>query len=176
MAGSRGPLPQTPGGAAARATESEDCRAHPSSRRAYPQRARAHGRRRDRRADHGHRGAGAGHIYPVQTTTLTGPAINGVVPTGTAEVNQCKLPKQFGTPTVKVQSVNLPDGTNLTVNYSSLTAGQFDNLGSFKLSNQSGSFSTRLNRMAGANDQIQLTQGPVAILSNPGRCTASYNC
>jgi hypothetical protein len=115
-------------------------------------------------------------IYPVQTTTLTGPAINGVVPTGTAEVNQCKLPKQFGTLTVKVQSVNLPDGTNLTVNYSSLTAGQFDNLGSFKLSNQSGSFSARLNRMAGANDQIQLTQGSVVILSNPGRWTASYNC
>ena len=31
-------------------------------------------------------------IYPVQTTTLTGPAMNGVVPTGQAAVNQCKLP------------------------------------------------------------------------------------
>ncbi len=114
-------------------------------------------------------------IYPVQTTTLTGPAINGVVPTGQAEVNQCHLPKQFGTLTVQVQSVNLPDGTDLTVNYSSLTAGQFDNLGSFKLSNQSGKFSTRLTRMAGANDQIQLTQGPAVILSNPTRWAAG-NC
>jgi hypothetical protein len=115
-------------------------------------------------------------IYPVQTTTLTGPAINGVVPTGQAQVNQCKLPKQFGTLTVKVQSVNLPDGTGLTVNYSSLTAGQFDNLGSFKLSGGSGSFSARLTRMAGANDQIQITQGSAVILSNPGRWAASYNC
>ena len=115
-------------------------------------------------------------IYPVQTTILTGPAINGVVPTGQAEVNQCHLPKQFGTLTVKVQSVNLPDGTDLTVNYSSLTAGQFDSLGSFKLSGGSGSFSARLTRMAGANDQIQITQGSAVILANPGRWTASYNC
>ncbi len=176
MAGSRGPLPQTPGGAAARATESEDCRAHPSSRRAYPQRARAHGRRRDRRADHGHRGAGAGHIYPVQTTTLTGPAINGVVPTGTAEVNQCKLPKQFGTLTLKVQSVNLPDGTQLAVNYGGVSAGQGVNLGSFKLSGQSGTFSAKLGTMAGANDNIAVMQGAVIVLSNPTRWTASYNC
>ena len=77
-------------------------------------------------------------IYPVQTTTLTGPAISGVVPTGQPAVNQCKLPKQFGTLTVKVQSVNLPGGTDLTVNYSSLTSGQFDNLGSFKLSGGRG--------------------------------------
>jgi hypothetical protein len=115
-------------------------------------------------------------IYPVQTTTLTGPAINGVVPTGQAQVNQCHLPKQFGTLTVTVQSVNLPDGTDLTVNYSSLTSGQFDNLGSFKLSGGSGRFSARLTRMAGANDQIQITQGPAVILANPSRWAASYNC
>jgi hypothetical protein len=114
-------------------------------------------------------------IYPVQTTILTGPAINGVVPTGQAQVNQCHLPQQFGTLTVDVQSVNLPDGTQLTVNYSSLTAGQFDNLGSFKLSSQSGKFSTRLTRMAGANDQIQITQGSAVILSNPTRWAAG-NC
>jgi hypothetical protein len=115
-------------------------------------------------------------IYPVQTTTLTGPAINGVVPTGQAAVNQCHLPKQFGTLTVQVQSVNLPDGTDLAVNYSSLTSGQFDNLGSFKPSKGSGNFWARLTRMAGANDQIQITQGSAVILSNPGRWAASYNC
>jgi hypothetical protein len=115
-------------------------------------------------------------IYPIQTTILTGPAISGVVPAGQAEVNQCKLPKQFGTLTVKVQSVNLPDGTQLAVNYGGLSAGQGVNLGSFKLSRQSGSFSARLGTMAGANDNIALMQGAVIILSNPARWTASYNC
>ena len=115
-------------------------------------------------------------IYPIQTTTLTGPAVNGVVPTGQAEVNQCKLPKQFGTLTVKVQSANLPDGTKLAVNYGGLSAGQGVNLGSFKLSGQSGNFSIRLGTMAGANDNIAVMQGAVIILSNPTRWAASYNC
>ena len=32
-------------------------------------------------------------VYPVLTTTLTGPAINGVVPAGQAKVNQRHLPQ-----------------------------------------------------------------------------------
>jgi len=115
-------------------------------------------------------------IYPIQTTTLTGPAISGVVPTGQAEVNQCKLPKQFGTLTLKVQSANLPDGTQLAVNYGGVSAGQGVNLGSFKLSGQSGTFSAKLGTMAGANDNIAVMQGAVIVLSNPTRWTASYNC
>jgi hypothetical protein len=114
-------------------------------------------------------------IYPVLTTTLTGSAINGVVPTGQAEVNQCDLPKQFGTLTVNVQSVNLPNGTKLTVNYGGLAAGQGVNLGSFKLSGQSGKFSARLGTQAGANDNIAVMQGSVVILSNPTRWNAG-NC
>ena len=153
---------------------SEDCHAHPSSRR-VARSALALTVAGGIVALITATAAPALAIYPVETTTLTGPAINGVAPSGQAEVNQCHLPMQFGTLTVKVQSVNLPDGTNLTVNYSSLTAGQFDNLGSFKLSNQSGSFSARLSRMAGANDQIQITQGSAVIVSNPGRWAASYN-
>jgi hypothetical protein len=113
--------------------------------------------------------------YPVLTTTLTGPAINGVVPAGQAEVNQCHLPKQFGTLTVDVQSVNLPDGTELTVNYGGLSAGQGVDLGTFKLSQQSGKFSARLSTQAGANDHIAVTQGSVVILSNPARWAAG-NC
>ena len=107
---------------------------------------------------------------------MTGPAINGVVPAGQAEVNQCHLPKQFGTLTVNVQSVNLPDGTQLTVNYGGLSAGQGVNLGSFKLSGQSGKFSTRLGTQAGANDNIAVMQGSVIVLSNPARWAASFNC
>ena len=107
--------------------------------------------------------------YPVLTTTLTGPTINGVVPAGQAEVNQCHLPQQFGMLTVTVQSVNLADGTQLTVTYQGV------NLGTFKLSHQSGKFSDRLSTQAGANDQIAVMRGPAVILSNPARWAAG-NC
>ncbi len=114
--------------------------------------------------------------YPVLTTPLTGPAINGVVPTGQAKINQCHLPKQFGTLTLSVQSVNLPDGTQLTVNYGGLTAGQGMNLGSFTLSQQSGKFSTRLSEQAGPNDNIAVMQGSAVILSNPARWATPPSC
>jgi len=114
--------------------------------------------------------------YPVLTTPLTGPAIGGVVPAGQAQVNQCHLPRQFGTLTVDVQSVNLPDGTQLAVNYGGISAGQGVNLGSFTLSKQSGKFSARLGTQAGANDNIAVMQGSVIVLSNPARWAASYNC
>jgi hypothetical protein len=114
--------------------------------------------------------------YPVLTTPLTGPAINGVVPAGQAEVNQCHLPKQFGTLTVNVQSVNLPDRTQLTVNYGGLTAGQGVNLGSFTLSQQSGKFSARLSTQAGPNDNIAVMQGSAVILSNPARWATPPSC
>jgi len=113
--------------------------------------------------------------YPVLTTALTGPAISGVVPSGQAQVNQCHLPKQFGMLTVQVQSVNLPYGAQLTVNYGGLSAGQGVDLGAFKLSGQSGKFSIRLSTQAGANDNIAVMQGPVVILSNPARWAAA-NC
>ena len=113
--------------------------------------------------------------YPVLTTPLTGPAIGGVTPTGQAQVNQCHLPKQFGTLTLQVQSVNLPDGTKLTVNYGGISAGQGVDLGSFKLAGQSGKFSARLGTQAGANDNIAVMQGSAIILSNPARWAAG-NC
>ena len=113
--------------------------------------------------------------YPVLTTPLTGPAIGGVAPAGQAQVNQCHLPKQFGTLTLQVQSVNLPDGTKLTVNYGGISAGQGVDLGSFKLSGQSGKFSARLGTQAGANDHIAVMQGSAIIVSNPARWAAG-NC
>jgi hypothetical protein len=113
--------------------------------------------------------------YPVLTTPLTGPAIGGVTPTGQAQVNQCHLPRQFGMLTLQVQSVNLPDGTKLTVNYGGVSAGQGVDLGSFKLSGQSGKFSARLGTQAGANDNIAVMQGSAVILSNPARWAAG-NC
>jgi hypothetical protein len=54
-------------------------------------------------------------IYPQQSTTLVGIAFNGVVPSGTAKVDQSKLPAVPGTLTLEVRNVNLPDGTALDV-------------------------------------------------------------
>ena len=51
-------------------------------------------------------------VFPQLSTDLTGPAIDGVVPRGTAEVHQTQFP---GTLDVRVSRVNLPDGTVLTV-------------------------------------------------------------
>ena len=51
-------------------------------------------------------------VFPHIQTDLTGPAIAGQVPRGTAEVDQTAFP---GTLTVRVSKVNLPDGTVLNV-------------------------------------------------------------
>ncbi len=54
-------------------------------------------------------------IYGFLTTTLSGPAIGGVVPQGTAAINRSKLPTKPGTLCLRVTGVNLPDGTVLNV-------------------------------------------------------------
>jgi hypothetical protein len=51
-------------------------------------------------------------VFPQLQTDLTGPAIDGQVPRGTAEIHQTTFP---GTLTVRVSKVNLPDGTVLNV-------------------------------------------------------------
>jgi hypothetical protein len=51
-------------------------------------------------------------VFPQLQTDLTGPAIAGQVPRGTAEVFQTAFP---GTLAVRVSKVNLPDGTVLSV-------------------------------------------------------------
>ena len=54
-------------------------------------------------------------IYPHLNTTLSGPAINGVVPAGNATVDQSRLPANPLTLEVHVNNVNLPSGTILSV-------------------------------------------------------------
>ena len=51
-------------------------------------------------------------VFPQLSTALTGPAIDGVVPRGTAEVHQTQFPATLD---VRVSRVTLPDGTVLTV-------------------------------------------------------------
>src|SRR4029079_13297206 len=57
---------------------------------------------------------------------LSGPAINGVVPSGKAVIDQPSLP---GTLTCEVQHVNLPDGTSLVVSVGGYGAGTLNLLG-----------------------------------------------
>src|SRR4051794_22896223 len=57
---------------------------------------------------------------------LSGPPINGVVPSGKAVIDQPRLP---GTLTCEVQNVNLPDGTALVVSVNGYAAGTLNLFG-----------------------------------------------
>jgi hypothetical protein len=76
--------------------------------------------------------------------------------------------------TRQVQSVNLPVGTKLTLNYGGLgRPGSGPRL--LQASGQSGKFSARLGTQAGTNDNIAVMQGSAIILPNPARWSAG-NC
>lgn len=51
-------------------------------------------------------------IYPSLSTNLTGPAIAGVSPQGSAKVDQSKLPQTPGTLQVRVKNVGLRTRTD----------------------------------------------------------------
>ena len=108
-------------------------------------------------------------IYPQQSITVSGPAINGVVPRGEAKVDQSKLPKEPGRLEVRVKNVNLPDGTVLTVNYGGIEPGAGANVGSFTLRGREGSPTTTLPFSAGANDDIAVMNGSTIVLSQSDR-------
>jgi hypothetical protein len=115
-------------------------------------------------------------IYPKQSIKLTGPEIGGVKPSGSALVEQCELPTEPGILTVTVKSVNLPDGTVLTVNYGGVEAGGGENLGTFTLEARAGSFVTTLPFQAGANDNIAVMNGSTIVLSASNRWKTSTTC
>jgi hypothetical protein len=115
-------------------------------------------------------------IYPKQSIKLTGPAIGGVTPRGSALVEQCNLPAEPGTLTVTVKRVNLPDGTVLTVNYGGVEPGGGQNLGTFTLNARAGSFVTTLPFQAGANDNIAVMNGSTIVLSASNRWTTYSQC
>jgi hypothetical protein len=54
-------------------------------------------------------------LYPQLSTKLAGPAIGGIVPSGDAKVDQSRLPTEALTLEARVKSVNLRDGTVLSV-------------------------------------------------------------
>ena len=80
-------------------------------------------------------------IYAHLHTTLSGPAINGVVPAGSATVDQSKLPSVPLTLTVQVSSVNLPDGTVLSVVVTDCGATP---VGTIKLTHEQGQLKTKV--------------------------------
>jgi len=54
-------------------------------------------------------------IFPTQDTTLSGPAINGSVPAGTAALDQSGQPKGPGKLVVQITNVAVPNGTKFDV-------------------------------------------------------------
>jgi hypothetical protein len=103
-------------------------------------------------------------IYPQLSTTLTGPAINGVVPGGHAGVDQSKLPTLPGTVDVQVNTVNLPDGTVLSV---VLTDCGSSPVGTITLRGGDGKLRTKLpvGCQIGRESSIYINNGSTTILS-----------
>ena len=100
-------------------------------------------------------------IFPKQSTTLVGMAINGVTPSGNANVDQSKLPKTPGTLTVEVKNVNLPDGTALVIELD----GQA--VGTINLVRGQGKVSTTIPMQVGRNTTINVGVNGVVVLTNP---------
>jgi len=102
-------------------------------------------------------------IYPHLNTTLSGPAINGVVPTGTATVDQSRLPANPLTLDVQVSNVNLPDGTVLSV---VLTDCGTAPVGTIKLNRGQGQLKTKVpGCQVGRQSAIYVNNGSTTILS-----------
>jgi hypothetical protein len=106
-------------------------------------------------------------LYPQLSTSLVGPAINGVTPQGDAKVDQSKLPSTPGQLQVRIKNVNLPDGTVLTVNLGNLTPGSGTNVATIVLRGGQGQVDTALPQyfMVGRQDQISILNGGTVILS-----------
>ena len=102
-------------------------------------------------------------VFPRLSTDLTGPAIEGVVPRGTAQVDQTQFP---GTLDVRVSRVNLPDGTVLTV---IMTDCLPDSVGTITINKQKSRASILLPSQpsvcqVGHNSSIFLRLGETTIL------------
>ena len=92
--------------------------------------------------------------------TLTGPAINGVVPEGQALADESRFPSGGSTfLTVQIRKVNLPDGTVLDVSI------DFKPLGSIALAQGAGSLTVSLGHFGVSRDSVAVKNGGVTILS-----------
>jgi hypothetical protein len=102
-------------------------------------------------------------IYPHLTTALSGPAINGVVPTGNATVDQSKLPTTPLTLNVEVGNVNLPNGTVLSVVVTDCGTAP---VGTIKLDRGQGQLKTKVpGCQVGRQSAIDVNNRSTTILS-----------
>jgi hypothetical protein len=102
-------------------------------------------------------------IYPHLNTTLSGPAINGVVPTGTAAIDQSKYPANPLTLDAQVSNVNLPNGTILSI---VLTDCGTAPVGTIKLNRGQGQLKTKVpGCQVGRQSAIDVNNGSTTILS-----------
>jgi hypothetical protein len=91
--------------------------------------------------------------------TLSGPAINGVVPEGLATADQSQFSSGGSTTlTVQVKRVNLRDGTVLAVSL------DFTPVGSITLAGGQGSMTANLGHFAVSRDQVRVKNGDTQIL------------
>jgi hypothetical protein len=118
-------------------------------------------------------------LYAGLRNTLDGSAIDGVVPTGAATIDQCRNPGRSFDLAIDVSNVNLPDGTSLTVTYGGLD-GYPDlatPIGTFGLNGGEGHFATTVASMAGANDNLYLKNGQNVVLQATDRWGATkFSC
>lgn len=103
-------------------------------------------------------------IYPQLSTKLSGPAISGVVPSGDAKIDQSgvfEVPLKLD---VKVQNVNLPDGTVLNVVLTDCVAAS--PVGKITLSRRQGELHTSVsNCHVGRTSSIHINNGATRVLS-----------
>jgi hypothetical protein len=105
-------------------------------------------------------------LYPQLSTKLSGPAIGGVTPSGDAKLDQSRLPDSPSRLDVRVQNVNLPDGTLLDVYLTDCHAGTSP-VGSFTLSGRKGQASISVPTYCpiGRTSSIYVKQGTTIRLS-----------
>src|SRR5215470_16011628 len=110
-------------------------------------------------------------IYAFLSTTLSGPAIGGVVPQGAAGIDQSGLPTKPGELCLSVSNVNLPDGTVLNVVLTDCGSGA---VGTFTLSGGAGKLNTALPAgcQIGGDSAIYVREGGTTILSGGARWLA----
>jgi hypothetical protein len=105
-------------------------------------------------------------IYAHLDTTLSGPAINGVVPTGSASVDQSRLPAVPLTLAVQIASVNLPDGTILSVVVADCGTAP---VGAIKLNHEQGQLKTKVpGCQVGRLSPIDVNNNSTTILAATG--------